>query len=101
MPLFRKDPFTTRGCSVRTYAALLRSLSLATILMLVANCAIADSYWQGGTSDFNVAGSWNPSGVLTGVNAINDSGSNNVVLIQPGDPVFCSTLKLRRKQTKP
>ncbi len=88
MPLFRKDPFTTRGCSVRTYAALLRSLSLATILMLVANCAIADSYWQGGTSDFNVAGSWNPSGVPTYVNAINDSGSNNIILIQPGDPVW-------------
>ena len=88
MPLIRKDPFTTRGCSVRTYAALLRSPSLATILMLVANCAIADSYWQGGTSDFNVAGSWNPSGVPTGVNAINDSGSNNIVLIQPGDPVW-------------
>jgi autotransporter-associated beta strand protein len=80
--------FTTSGCSARTYAALLRPLSLAAALLPIANGAIADSYWQGVTSDFNVASSWNPSGVPTGVNAINDSGSNNVVLIQPGDPVW-------------
>jgi hypothetical protein len=41
------------------------------------------------TGDFNVASSWNPPGVPAGVtNAFNDSGSNNVVLIQPGDPVW-------------
>jgi autotransporter-associated beta strand protein len=57
-------------------------------LLVVARCAFADSYWQGGTSDFNVAGSWNPAGVPTSVNAINDSGSNNVVLIRPGDPTW-------------
>jgi autotransporter-associated beta strand protein len=57
-------------------------------LLVVAHCAFADSYWQGSTSDFNVANSWNPTGVPTGVNAINDSGSNNVVLIRPGDPVW-------------
>ena len=56
--------------------------------MLAASCAFADSYWQGGTSDFNVTGSWNPSGLPDGVNAINDSGSNNVVLIRSGDPVW-------------
>jgi len=61
---------------------------LAAQILLAAGCVLADSYWQGGTGDFNVAGSWNPSGVPTGVNAINDSGSNNIVLIQPGDPIW-------------
>ncbi len=56
--------------------------------MLVVPRAFGDSYWQGGTSDFNAANSWNPAGVPTGVNAINDSGSNNVVLIRSGDPVW-------------
>jgi autotransporter-associated beta strand protein len=62
--------------------------SLLAALVVAARCAFADSYWQGGTSDFNVAGSWNPAGVPTGVNAINDSGSNNLVLIRPGDPTW-------------
>ncbi|MEI9960811.1 MAG: hypothetical protein WDM76_06665 [Limisphaerales bacterium] len=56
--------------------------------MLATGSVLADSYWQGGISDFNVAGSWNPSGVPSGVNAINDSGSNNAVLIRLGDPVW-------------
>ena len=60
----------------------------AVALLFVVTHAFADSYWQGGTSDFNVANSWNPSGVPAGVNAINDSGSNNVVMIQPGDPLW-------------
>ena len=57
-------------------------------LLFAGRCVFADSYWQGGTSDFNVASSWNPAGVPTSVNAINDSGSNNFVLIRPGDPVW-------------
>ena len=61
---------------------------MAILFWLTARCAWADSFWQGGTSDFNMSSSWNPSGVPTGVNAINDSGSNNVVLTQPGDPVW-------------
>jgi hypothetical protein len=65
-----------------------RARRVAAALMLAAGCANADSYWQGGTSDFNVAASWNPSGVPAGVNAINDSGSNYVVLIRRGDPVW-------------
>ena len=65
----------------------LLSKALAAIL-LTSSHALADSYWQGGTSDFAVAGSWNPSGVPAGVNAINDSGSNNVVLTRPGDPIW-------------
>src|SRR5665213_705724 len=58
--------------------------------------ANADSYWQGGTSDFNHPASWNPTGVpaqvvngvTVNINADNDSGSNNVCLIQPGDPIW-------------
>jgi autotransporter-associated beta strand protein len=57
-------------------------------LVLATGGACADSYWQGGTGDFNVAGSWTPAGVPAGVNAINDSGSNNVVIVEPGDPVW-------------
>ncbi|HXS68740.1 MAG TPA: glycoside hydrolase family 2 TIM barrel-domain containing protein, partial [Candidatus Polarisedimenticolia bacterium] len=50
--------------------------------------ALGDSFWSGGTGDFNVGASWNPSGVPTGVNAINDSSSNNIVLVRSGDPVW-------------
>jgi autotransporter-associated beta strand protein len=64
-----------------------KSLALAALLLVPAATALAQSQWIGGTSDYNVAGSWNPSGVPTG-NASNDSGTNNVVLIQPGDPLW-------------
>lgn len=63
-------------------------LFLAAGLLPMAGWAQADSYWQGGTSDFNESASWNPSGVPTGADAINDSGSNNVVLIKPNDPLW-------------
>lgn len=56
--------------------------------MVAASGACADSYWVGGTGDFNIPESWSPAGVPTAINAINDSGSNNVVLTQPGDPVW-------------
>jgi autotransporter-associated beta strand protein len=88
MPLIRKVPMTLCRCTVRLHAPWLRSLVFVVMVSLVADGVLADSYWRGGTSDFNVAGSWNPSGVPTGINAINDSGSNNVVLTQPGDPVW-------------
>ena len=68
-------------------AFLYRHFLLAAVVM-ACGCALADSYWQGATGDFNVAASWNPAGVPAGVNAINDSGSNNVVLIRPGDPAW-------------
>jgi len=72
----------------RNEAAPWLSRSLLAALLITARCVFADSYWHGSTSGFNVAGSWNPAGVPTGINAINDSGSNNVVLIRPGDPVW-------------
>lgn len=74
---------TRLGCN-----AVLTFHCAALAILFLPGIGLADSYWLGGTSDFNVAGSWNPSGVPTGVNAINDSGSNNVVLIQPGDPTW-------------
>jgi autotransporter-associated beta strand protein len=61
---------------------------LTIALLIATRCAFADSYWQGGTGDFDGANSWSPAGVPTGVNAINDSGSTNVVLIRDGDPVW-------------
>jgi autotransporter-associated beta strand protein len=69
-------------------SAFLYRLFLLAAVVMACGCALADSYWQGATSDFNVAASWNPAGVPAGVNAINDSGSNNVVLIRPGDPAW-------------
>src|SRR5215831_13901611 len=83
MPVNRNDSLAKHDCG-----GLPLPHCLLIVLLLTVRCALADSYWQGGTSDFNVAGSWNPSSVPTGVNAINDSGSNNVVLIRPGDPVW-------------
>ena len=74
-----------------------RMMTVALLLWnLVLSAAQADSYWQGGSSDFNNPASWNPAGVpatvvngtTVNINADNDSGSNNVCLIQPGDPVW-------------
>ena len=69
------------------------SLALAALLLLPATAGLADSYWQGGTSDFNNPASWSlgvvpTAGPAASQNADNDSGSNNVVLIKPGDPVW-------------
>jgi autotransporter-associated beta strand protein len=58
------------------------------ILLLITHSVFADSYWQGGSGDFNIANSWNPPSVPTEVNAINDSGSNHIVLIRPEDPIW-------------
>jgi autotransporter-associated beta strand protein len=74
-----RNPLTWRETLKRAVVA---------FLLLFAPCVFADSSWQGGTSDFNVANSWNPAGVPTGVNAFNDSGSNNVVLVRAGDPIW-------------
>ncbi len=65
-------------------------LFLAAALMTPAATALAQSFYtNNSTGDFNVAAYWNPNGVPSGdVNAANDNGSNDVVLIQPGDPVW-------------
>jgi len=64
-------------------------LALAAVLLVPAASTLAQSFWSGGTSDYNVAGSWSgPYNTTNNPNCANDSGSNNVVLIQPGDPVW-------------
>ncbi len=77
----------TKMCQNRS-GGFLCCVCLILVLFSVGWNAEADSFWGGGTGDFNVAASWNPTGVPNGVNAINDSGSNNIVLVQSGDPVW-------------
>ena len=77
-----------RACGVPKRGYSPQQLCQIIILLLITRSLFADSYWQGGTGDFNVASSWKPTGVPTGVNAINDSGSNHIVLVQTGDPVW-------------
>ncbi len=56
---------------------------------MAAVCAAqaANISWSGGTADFTNAASW-VGGVVPGPgdNAINDSGSNNIVRIRAGNP---------------
>lgn len=64
-------------------------LAVLALLLLPAATGFSQTYWQGGTSDYNVPASW--TGIYndpSNPNCANDSGSNNVVLIQPGDPVW-------------
>jgi autotransporter-associated beta strand protein len=65
------------------------SLALGALLLLPTTSALAQAYWQGGTGDFNNPAAWSTGLVPAApINAFNDSGSNNVVLIQAGDPVW-------------
>src|SRR5579863_3631750 len=84
----RKESFVTRGCRSSAgdpsgFVLFSRVEVVLAVLLGVALSVRADSYWLGGVGDFDVAASWNPAGVPTGVNAINDSGSRNVVLVRP------------------
>lgn len=66
-----------------------RSIALAACLLAPGMTAPAQSFWSGGTSDFNNAASWSGPYINNGnPNCANDSGSNNVVLIQAGDPIW-------------
>ena len=63
---------------------------LATVVALVSAAAVSRAdhfYTNNATGDYNVAGFWDPNGV-PGDNTHNNNGSANVVLIQPGDPVW-------------
>ena len=73
--------------------SLIPALVFVALGLVLVPRAQADSYWQGGTSDFNNPASWSQGVVPTAgpsatQNAINDSGSNNLVLIAPGDPAW-------------
>lgn len=72
---------------------------LSALSLLLGNVLVpgtkADSYWVGpahGPADFTNAADWNPVGVPAAangnINADNNNGSNSVVLIQAGDPVW-------------
>jgi fibronectin-binding autotransporter adhesin len=68
------------------------SLALAALL-LVPVVTFADSFWIGGTGTFNNPAAWDSGVVPTAgpgasQNADNDSGTNNVVLIRDGDPIW-------------
>jgi hypothetical protein len=69
------------------------SLTLAALVLVPVAATFADSFWIGGTSTFNNPASWDTGVVPTArpgatQNANNDNGSNNVVLINPGDPIW-------------
>lgn len=64
-------------------------LALPAMLAMSAATVFGQSFWSGGTSDFNNPADW--SGLYldpSNPNCANDSGSANVVLIQLGDPVW-------------
>jgi hypothetical protein len=63
-------------------------LALAAGLIVPAAGALAQTFWQGGTSDYNNPASWTGAYNSGNPNTSNDSGSNNVVLIQPGDAIW-------------
>jgi autotransporter-associated beta strand protein len=63
--------------------------AFAGALLLSAAAALAQTLWIGGTADWNNAANWNPNTIPSGsVNCTDDNGSNNIILIQPGDPIF-------------
>lgn len=66
----------------------IKILALAAGLITIAGTGFAQTLWQGGTSDYNVPASWSGAYNTGNPNCTDDSGSNNVVLIQPGDPVW-------------
>src|ERR1700730_8177033 len=60
-------------------------------LAITAGCSTvmtraADLSWSGGTGSYNNAAAWGGRVPGSGDNAINDSGSTNVVQINVGDP---------------
>jgi autotransporter-associated beta strand protein len=72
----------------------LKQLTISKVLGLAGLLAISATtvqaaLWQGGTASYNNTANWDngliPSAANTG-NAINRSGSNNVVQVNPGDP---------------
>ena len=66
-------------------------LALAAALLVPAASVLAQTLWNGGTG----ANTWNSTANWTGgvipngtVNCTDDKGSNNIILIQSGDPAF-------------
>jgi autotransporter-associated beta strand protein len=68
--------------------AQIKTLALSAGLMASAAAAFGQTLWTGGPSDYNNPASWNGAYNTGNPNCSNDNGSNNVVLIQPGDPLW-------------
>ncbi|HZI33364.1 MAG TPA: hypothetical protein VFF11_13570, partial [Candidatus Binatia bacterium] len=65
----------------------IKLLSTAALLAAAAVSRADHFYTNNATGDYNVASYWDPNGVPND-NTHNDNGSNNVVLIQAGDPLW-------------
>ncbi|HEV2455262.1 MAG TPA: autotransporter-associated beta strand repeat-containing protein [Verrucomicrobiae bacterium] len=71
----------------------IKALTVAAALVAPAATGWAQTLWTDGTADFNTPADWNGTYIDTGTsspnpNCDNDTGSNNVILIQPGDPAW-------------
>jgi hypothetical protein len=72
----------------------LKILTLSAVLIVPATTGLAQTLWTDGTADFNIPANWNGTYIDTGgdsspnPNCDNDTGSNNVILIEPGDPAW-------------
>lgn len=83
-----KTSISSRIAKLKRFSTV-RILTSAAVLALPVATTFGQSFYTNSTGDFNVSASWNPNGVPSGnVNATDDNGSNNVILIQPGDPVW-------------
>jgi autotransporter-associated beta strand protein len=75
--------------SKRGGLANIKIVALSAALGVPAFAVFSQTLWNGGTSDFNNPASWNGTYIGdSNPNCSNDSGSNNVVLIQPGDAIW-------------
>lgn len=67
---------------------------LAAALIVPATTGLAQTMWTDGTADYNIPANWNGTymdgsdDTTPNPNCDNDTGSNNVILIQPGDPAW-------------
>src|SRR3974390_537904 len=68
-----------------------RILGLAAGFILPAASGLGQTLWISNTQDYNNPAFWNgpyTDGSTPNPNTSNDNGTNNVVLIQPGDPTW-------------
>jgi len=81
---------TSRALTASNPCRLNRAKLLAAAVGLLSGAVAAQAdhyYTNNATGDYNVPAYWDPNGVPND-NTHNNSGSNNVVLIQAGDPVW-------------
>ncbi len=63
-----------------------RFLLIAAAGLAMAHLTALGATWNGGTMSYTNAGNWTPAGIPSQANAINNSGSNNVIQVNAGDP---------------